>query len=175
MPCYISALQRSRHTLVPWSLADPNVHGTDAVSCGDQRVLLLEVLSPFRRLAIIRAIFTFETAALNNSLLLHPNHSLRFFSHEFRLLPMDLFPWIFPCIMICNIRYFSPLKTCPIYCNFLLCIVGIISLSLCIRLITSTLVTLSTHEIFSTLRYIHISNASNLLMSILFRVQASIP
>ena len=40
VPCYISALQWSRYTLVPWSLADPNVQGTDGVPCGGQRVYL---------------------------------------------------------------------------------------------------------------------------------------
>jgi len=91
-------------------------------------LLLLQVPSPFRRLAIIKAILIFETAALNSSLLLQPNHSLRFFSHELRLLPTDLFPSIFPSIISCNIRYFSPLMTCLIYCNYLALIVVITSL-----------------------------------------------
>lgn len=38
-------------------------------------------------------------AALNNLLQLFPNHSLIFLSHEFCLLPMDVFPLICHCII----------------------------------------------------------------------------
>jgi len=99
-------------------------------------------------------------------LFLAGNHSLRFSSHEFQLL--------FSCMMVYDIRYFFPFITCHTYpFNFLLCIVETISLFLCIRHFHVGY-TLSTQEIPSIHRYIHISNASRLFMSIPFRVHASI-
>lgn len=79
----------------------------------------------------------------------------------------------FPCIITYSIWYFSPLVTCSIcYNNVLVLIVRIASFSLCIRLITFTLIIFSTNEILNILRYNH---KSNLFTLILVSVEAFIP
>ena len=73
--------------------------------------------------------------------------------------PRDILPAIFSsnscnCDVLCLIRY-------PRYCHFLVLNCRTISLPV-ILLNTSSLVIVSVHNIFNTLRYIHISKASSL-------------
>lgn len=56
-------------------------------------------MSYLRRFTIISAILTLESVDLNSLLLVQ--QFLRFFSQEFRLLPIDFLPTIFPCRIIC--------------------------------------------------------------------------
>ena len=74
--------------------------------------------------------------------------------------PQDVMHSIFPsiscsCDLLCLIR-------CPRYCNFLVLNCRTISLPVAICLNTASLVILSLQDIFDTLQYMHISNASSL-------------
>ena len=74
--------------------------------------------------------------------------------------PRDLLPSTFhsiscSCAELCLIR-------CPRYCNFLVLNCLTFSRPVPILLNTSSLVIFSVHDIFNTLRYTHISNASSL-------------
>ena len=87
--------------------------------------------------------------------------------------PSDILPSIFPsiscsCVELCLIR-------CPRYCNFLVLNCRTISLPVAILLNTSSLVIFYVHDIFSTLRYTHISKASSLDNRDLVIVHVSAP
>uniref|UniRef100_A0A8D8X6Z6 Uncharacterized protein n=1 Tax=Cacopsylla melanoneura TaxID=428564 RepID=A0A8D8X6Z6_9HEMI len=95
------------------------------------------------------AIFTLFTAALNSCVVVWLNHVLKFFNQEILLLPRPLLPSIFPCRIFCNSRYrFSFLITWPRYCSLRIFMVFRISFSFFILFMTTSLVTLSFHDIF---------------------------
>ena len=78
-------------------------------------VLLLYVPSPRRRLAIIMAILTFDTACRNRDVELKPNQSRKFLSHEVFLLLLLRRPSILPSMISCRRRYFLLRTTWPKY------------------------------------------------------------
>ena len=73
----------------------------------------------------------------------------------------DLLCSIFPGTISCSCDALFLIR-CPRYCHFLVLNCLTISVSVPILLNTSSLVIFSVHDIFNSLRYIHISKASSL-------------
>lgn len=71
-------------------------------------LLLFQVPSPLRMLAIIiaiDAIFILDATSQKSPMDKHPNHSLKFRSHENRWRPTERFPIIFPCMISWSSAY----------------------------------------------------------------------
>lgn len=82
------------------------------------RILLLQVTSSLRKLAIILVILIFEAGARSTRKELQAIHSLRFLNQDIFLLPMLGLSRLIPCITSCSDLFLPPRLTYPRYFNF---------------------------------------------------------
>lgn len=131
--------------------------------------LLLQAPSRRRRLVIIIAILTLQSAVPNSSLDVYPNHSLMFRDQDIHLLSTLLLRWIFLGLLDVIWRI-SPLVLCArvieIFCCFL--IVSIISNCFVILL---RFVTCCIHDVFK----IPFSPSARMIQDVVSNIQVFTP